>query len=90
VLVSAPHPFTKQCGDRIEVGVWWRDDGRRMSRRVTISIRTPSGRMLWRRRVRATREWRYWRFTPRCGRRYVVRYRNPGFGVERYKVRIRS
>jgi hypothetical protein len=89
VLVAAPHPFTKSCGARIDVGVWWRDDGQPTARKVRISIRTRSGKLLWRKRVRATRQWRNWRYKPDCGRRYVVRYRNAVWGVQRFNVRVR-
>lgn len=90
VLVAAPYPFTKPCGARIEVGIWWRDDGRPTARRVRISIRTRSGRVVWHKSAVATKRWRNWRYKPRCGRRYVVRYSNRVFGVDRFKVRIRG
>jgi hypothetical protein len=89
VLISAPYPKVKQCGARIEVGVWLRDDGQPSDPKVTIAIRRRSGALLWRKRVHATDEWRFWRYRPRCGRRYVVTYRNAVFGVERFKVRVR-
>ena len=89
VLVPAPVPLTKDCGSSIEVGVWWRDDGRAGSRKVTISVRSVSGRTLWRKRVRATSQWRYWHYTPECGRRYVVRYRKPAWGNDDYRIRMR-
>jgi hypothetical protein len=89
VLISAPHPFTKPCGAKIEVGVWLRDDGQPSDPKVTIAIRRRSGGLLWRKRVRATDEWRFWRYRPACGRRYVVTYRNAVFGVDRFKVRVR-
>jgi hypothetical protein len=89
VLISAPAPFTKDCGARIEVGVWLREDGQPSARRVTIAIRKRSGALLWRKRVRATTEWRYWHYRPRCGARYVVTYRNAIFGVDRFNVRVR-
>ena len=89
VLVSAPAPFTKACGARIEVGVWYRADGRRSARSVIITITTRSGKRLWSKRVRARSEWRFWHYRPACGRRYVVRYTNAVWGVQRYGVRIR-
>jgi hypothetical protein len=89
VLVSAPYPFTKPCGARIDVGVWYRADGEPSARRVTITIRTRSGKRLWRKRVRATSSWRYWHYRPECGRRYVVSYRNAVWGVDGFNVRVR-
>jgi hypothetical protein len=89
VLISAPAPFTKKCGARIEVGVWLRQDGQPSAPKVTIAIRKRSGALLWRKRVRATTEWRYWHYRPRCGGRYVVTYRNAIFGVDRFNVRVR-
>jgi hypothetical protein len=89
VLISAPYPKVKQCGARIEVGVWLREDGQPSDPKVTIAIRRRSGALLWRKRVHATDEWRFWRYRPRCGRRYVVTYRNAVFGVERFKLRVR-
>jgi hypothetical protein len=55
-----------------------------------MSIRTANGHTVWRKRARATSSWRNWRYKPRCGRRYVVRYRNASFGTESYRVRIRG
>ena len=90
VLVNAPCPFTKSCGARIELGVWWRDDGQPTARKVSMSIRRRSGERVWHKRVRAVSHWRYWRYRPACGRRYVVRYRNAVWGVQRFTVRIRA
>jgi hypothetical protein len=88
VLVNAPYPFVKRCGARITLGVWHRADGVRGSRRVTMLVRTPSGRTLWRRHVTATGRWRYWTYRPACGRRYVVRYVTAG-GTQDFRLRVR-
>ena len=89
VLISAPHPFTKRCGAKIELGIWYKDDGRPTARSVSMSIRTLNGRTVWRKRAVATSSWRYWRYKPACGRRYIVRYRSADFS-ESYRVRIRG
>jgi hypothetical protein len=88
VLVSAP-PRAIDCGRSIEVGVWYQSHSGG-PRRARIAIRTRAGRLLWRKRVRATTRWRYWRYEPpRCGRRYRVVYRVPG-GTSRHMVRVRA
>ena len=73
VLVQRPTPSIP-CGSTIETGVWYRDFPTRRARGATIEVRSPAGALLWRRTVTATSEWRYFRFTPRCGRNYRVRY----------------
>jgi hypothetical protein len=39
--------------------------------------------------VRATTEWRYWYYTPRCGRRYRVAYKTAGGRIS-FPVRVRG
>jgi hypothetical protein len=41
---------------------------------VTINVLSARGKLLARRRVTATTQWCEWRYTPRCGRHYRVRY----------------
>ncbi len=89
VLINAPTPLTKRCGDVIKTGVWHRDDGVERGRKVSISIRTLTGKTVWSRRVTARDTWRYFTYRPRCGRRYVVRYVVEG-GVDESRVRIRA
>jgi hypothetical protein len=43
------------------------------------------GAVLARRRVTATSQWRYWRYKPRCGRHYRVRYATFA-GVSTFRV----
>jgi hypothetical protein len=89
VLISAPAPYLKRCGARIEVGVWRRDDGQRNPRMVLITIRARSGRLLWHRRVHPTSNWRLWHYRPACGHRYVVRYKWSLWSLT-YRIRVRS
>jgi hypothetical protein len=85
--VSAPTPVI-ECGDDIEVGVWFQSysGGPREAR---IAIKSIRGMTLARKRVRATTTWRYWTYSPRCGRRYRVVYTTPG-GTVSYTVRVRG
>ena len=73
VLVSRPSASIR-CGDAIKTGVWHRDFATTAGRRVTIEIRSAANVSLWRRKVTATGEWRYFRYAPSCGRHYRVRY----------------
>jgi hypothetical protein len=41
---------------------------------VTIEVLSARGKLLARRRVTAANHWREWRYAPRCGRHYRVRY----------------
>ena len=86
VLVNAP-PRSVSCSGGIKVGVWYQSfsGGPRWAR---ITIRTATGRTVWRRSVSATSSWRYWRFHGACGRRYTVVYVTHG-GHTRFNVRIR-
>lgn len=87
VLVSAPPPSIA-CGDHIEPGVWYQaySGGPRWAR---VSIKTVSGATVASRRVRATTAWRYWSYTPRCGRKYTLRYETSDGNVE-FSVRVRA
>ena len=86
VLVSVVPPVLA-CGSDIEVGVWYQaySGGPRWAR---IRIKSINGTTLVRRNVRATSRWRYWHYTPRCGRRYRVQYTTPN-GTLTYPVRVR-
>ena len=73
VLVSRPSSSIR-CGDAIRTGVWYRDFPAAGARGATIEVLSAAGARLWRRRVTATGEWRYFRYAPSCGRHYRVRY----------------
>ncbi|HEX8121263.1 MAG TPA: hypothetical protein VF549_08360 [Solirubrobacteraceae bacterium] len=87
VLVHYPDRSVA-CGEDIQLGVWYQEysGGPRWAR---MSIRSARGYVLWRKSVRATTRWRYWHYTPRCGRTYTVRYVVAG-GTLTAKVRVRS
>jgi hypothetical protein len=84
VLVSTPDPHIG-CGQRIQTGVWYQSFSGG-PRNATIHILSAK-RVLWSRHVRATTTWRYWRYHPRCGRTYYVRYSGP-WGPP-YSARVR-
>jgi hypothetical protein len=85
VLVNAPDPVI-DCGEDIKTGVWYQSysGGPRWA---TIAIKSIRGYTLWRKRVHATTTWRFWYYTPRCGRRYRVAYTTSGGSVS-FKVRV--
>lgn len=86
VLVHYPRRVI-DCGDDIKVGVWYQaySGGPRWAR---IHIKSARGYILAKKKVRATKRWRYWYYAPRCGRTYYVRYIVPG-GSLTAKVRVR-
>jgi hypothetical protein len=73
VLVERPTSALR-CGETIRTGVWYRDFPTTGHRDVTIEVLSARGKVLSRRRVNATGQWRRWHYTPRCGRHYHVRY----------------
>jgi hypothetical protein len=88
VLVHAPQSSLR-CGKSIRTGVWYQSftGG---PRTATITIRTITGRVVMRRRVRATAtRWQYFFYRPRCNRRYVVTY-STSDGPVRFRVRVRA
>ena len=85
VLVSQG-PKSIACGEDIKMGVWYQSfSGPRWAE---LSVKSLNGATLGHRRVRPTTTWRYWYYTPRCGRRYRVTYTVPG-GRLSYTVRVR-
>ena len=86
VLVHAPKPSIR-CGADIKLGVWYQaySGGPRWA---VLRVRSAGGRTLARRRVTATTRWRYWTYSPACGRSYRVRYDTPG-GHVGFTVRVR-
>src|SRR4051812_40288262 len=87
VLVSYPDSRIA-CGDDITTGVWYQafSGGPRWAH---IYIESAHKYVLAHKKVRATTRWRYWDYTPRCGRTYWVRYVVPS-GAITAKVRVRS
>jgi hypothetical protein len=87
VLVSAIQPTTLACGKAVKVGVWYQSStgGPRWAR---ITIKASRGTVVWRRNVTAPSRWRYWRYKPSCGRRYVVFYTTAG-GTARFPFRVK-
>lgn len=87
VLVSYPKARIS-CGEDITVGVWYQaySGGPRWAR---IYIESAHKYVLAHKTVHATTSWRYWQYTPRCGRTYYVRYVVPS-GTITAKVRVRS
>jgi hypothetical protein len=77
-----------RCGQAIQTGVWYRPYPNQGHRQVTIDVLSARGKLLARRRVTATTQWRQWRYTPRCGRHYRVRYTTFG-RVETFRVWVR-
>jgi hypothetical protein len=73
VLVNRPDPVLR-CGGHMRLGVWYRDFPTKGHRTVTAEVRSARGFVLSRRTLAAPSEWRYWSYTPRCGRHYTVRY----------------
>jgi hypothetical protein len=53
-----------------------------------IEVLSARGIVLDRRRVTATSHWRRWRYAPRCGRHYRVRYTTFA-GVSNFRVWVR-
>jgi len=88
VLVSRPTPSIR-CGETIKTGVWYRDFPLRGRRTATIAIRSSSGALLWHRDVTATTSWRYFRYSPGCGRHYRVRYETSS-GTTTFRVWVRK
>ncbi|HTN22396.1 MAG TPA: hypothetical protein VL120_00290 [Solirubrobacteraceae bacterium] len=86
VLVNAPSQSIA-CGGQIKTGVWYQSYSGG-PRGATITIRSIGGQTLNRRRVVAQDVWRYFYYTPRCGRRYRVQYLVPG-GKVNFVVRVR-
>jgi hypothetical protein len=87
VLVSAIEPTTLACGKSVKVGVWYQSStgGPRSAR---ITIKASRGTVVWRRNVAATSRWRYWRYKPSCGGRYVVVY-TTARGTARFPFRVK-
>ena len=92
VLINAPYPLRKVCGDAIKVGVW-AQPGTTESRRVTITARDISGHVWWHKTVTAPfRDWRYW-YLPSgrsggCGTTLVT---YSGYGWHQtFRVRFRN
>jgi len=83
VLVAYPGTSVA-CGDSIKLGVWYQSysGGPRNARIEVLSARK---QVLMRKRVTASTTWRYWYYTPRCGRHYYVRYTVPA-GHETYRI----
>lgn len=78
------------CSNGIKLGVWYQaySGGPHWA---YMEVRTASGHtVLAHKKVRATTQWRYWRFTPStCGRWYRVHYGVPNGDVD-YKVYVKS
>jgi hypothetical protein len=87
VLVNAPKPVIR-CGESIRLGVWYRDHPTTGHREATVEVRSPRGYVLFRRRLQAPPEWKFWRYKPRCGRHYGVRYTTFA-GVQSFRVWVR-
>jgi hypothetical protein len=87
VLVQDPDPWVA-CGEDIELGVWYQSYSGG-PHQATITIKTARGYTVARKTVRATTTWRYWYYTPACGRTYTVTYKTPG-GTITGKVRVGS
>jgi hypothetical protein len=87
VLVEYPGTSVA-CGDQIKLGVWYQaySGG---SRAATIQVLSARKRVLTSKNVRAAATWRYWYYTPRCGRHYYVRYRTGG-GTSTFRVWVQN
>jgi hypothetical protein len=73
VLVNRPKPVIR-CGQTIRLGVWYRDFPTKGHRQATVDVRSARGALVFQRRLQAPSKWRFWSYTPRCGRHYRVRY----------------
>lgn len=87
VLVSGIYPKVVRCHHAVKPGIWYQSfsGGPRWAR---ITIRNRRGKVVWRRRAKATNSWRYWRFRGACGSRYVLTYATAA-GLDRYPFRVR-
>jgi hypothetical protein len=54
-----------------------------------VAILSARGFVLFRRRLQAPPDWRYWSYTPRCGRRCTVRYTTFA-GVSTFHVHVNN
>lgn len=90
VVLVEGQPQSIACGAKIRTGVWWKDVGHG-SRRATIQIRSSAGRVLrsWHVTAKAT-GWTYYRYAPRCGRTYTVRYVTASGPPYSDRVHVRS
>jgi hypothetical protein len=85
--VLVEHPGTSvACGDSIKLGVWYQSYSGG-PRNATIEVLSARKLVLMRKHVTAATTWRYWYYTPRCGRHYYVRYTVPA-GRETYRIWI--
>ena len=77
VLVNAVKLTTLKCGAQVKVGIWYQSSsgGRRWAR---ITIRTRSGRLVWRKSATARTTWRDWYVYTLCGQHYVLTYTTAG------------
>jgi hypothetical protein len=73
VLVNRPKPVIR-CGQSIRLGVWYRDFPTKGHREATVAVRSARGALVFHRRLQAPSKWRFWSYTPRCGRHFRVRY----------------
>ena len=87
VLVNAIEPTSISCGKSVTLGVWYQSfsGGPRW---VHITIKYRLGAVVWHRNATATKTWRYWHYTGKCGRRYVVLYTTAG-GTARFAFRVK-
>lgn len=87
VLVNAIYPKVVACHRAVKPGIWYQSfsGGPRWAR---ITIRNGHGKVVWRRRARATNSWRFWRFRGTCGSHYVLTYATAA-GLDRYRFRVR-
>lgn len=81
-------PKVISCGQNVKTGVWYQSYSGG-PRGAVVTIKSINGNVLRRLRVRATTTWRYFFYTPRCGRRYRVTYTIPGGRLD-YTVRVTS
>jgi hypothetical protein len=87
VLVNAIEPTTVACGKSVTLGVWYQSfsGGPRWAH---MTIKNARGMVVWRKNVTATRIWRYWRYTGKCGAGYVVVYKTAG-GTARFPFHVK-
>jgi hypothetical protein len=88
VLVNAPKRAIS-CGERIEIGVWYRDHPTTGHRRTTVEVLSARGIVLFKRTLLAPPEWKFWHYKPRCGRSYTVRYVTYR-GTDDFRVRVHA
>ena len=86
VLVNAP-ASTIHCGGKIRLGVWYRDHPTTGHREATVEVLSARGFVLFHRHLQAPPQWRFWNYTPRCGRHYTVRYTTFA-GVTTFHVKL--